>query len=104
MLTRTAKTENPPAMTVISIGHDIGFSAKGSGGTARGIVSALAGGGAACCSALCSAGGGAGLAAGVGEAAVKPGLCHCAAVVGASTFAFLVLESWLPSPLEALEG
>ena len=43
MLMRTARTDSPPALTVISIGSDIGFSDKGMGGTARGMACCFAG-------------------------------------------------------------
>lgn len=45
MLTSTAKTDNPPTTTVISIGSDIGFSDAGMGGTTRGMTGGRAGGG-----------------------------------------------------------
>ena len=87
-LTSTARTDSPPAMMVISIGHDIGFSDAGTGGTARGMTCGfVAGEGRA--SVLWSAGaaaGACGLAAGF---TVDIGSGQRVAAAGASMFALL---------------
>ena len=68
MLMIMPATDNPPAMMVISIGSDSGFSDAGTGGTARGMIfgggAATAAAGAGRTSALWSAAGVGGLAAG----------------------------------------
>ena len=90
-LTSTARTDSPPAMMVISIGHDIGFSVAGMGGTARGMICGfVAGAGRA--SAFWSAG----VAAGAGGLAavftVDIGSGQRVAAAGASMFALLAAE------------
>ena len=92
MLTRTARTDSPPALTVISIGSDIGFSDKGMGGTARGMACGFAGGVAAGGAALWSAGA-AGAAEGLAaEFVVDIGSGQRVAAAGASMFALLTVE------------
>ena len=80
-------TDSPPAMMVISIGSDSGFSDAGTGGTARGMIwggGAAVGAGAGRTSALCSAAGAGALAPGF---AVDMGSGQRAAAAGAIMFA-----------------
>ena len=106
MLTRTARTDSAPALTVISIGSDIGFSDRGMGGTARGMACCFAGvvaaAGGVRTSALWSAGA-VGAAGGLAaEFVVDIGSGQRVAAAGASMFALLTVEGGLLSAAGAL--